>query len=417
MNKFSEKLAEVLTPIASKIASQKYLIAIREAFIAVMPLVIVASFFVLINNVLLDSTNGYLRSLGNFDAYKAIGGSVYNATMGLLSIFIAYGMAYKLAEYYEMEDKFGTGFVSIAATVTLMPAVDGSLTGASGLFVAMIVSLISTELLRVMQKTDLLKIKMPSSVPASISRSFNLLIPTTITLTLFGVLAFALVNLTGLNAYEIITNVIQKPIQAVFQGLPGIIIVVLIQSLLWSLGLHGGVILSPIIEPTLLAAIDENMAALAAGQAIPNIVTKPFLDCFVNMGGVGTCIGLIIALLIFSKKKSDKTISKLGFAPGCFNINEPIMYGLPVVLNPIYIIPLIIVPVVNLVIAYMATSMEFVARTTVMVPWTTPPILSGFLATNGDWRAAVLSIILIVVAIVIYMPFIIVANKMQGEDA
>ena len=208
---------------------------------------------------------------------------------------------------------------------------------------------------------------------------------------------------------------IQTPIKAAFQGLPGIIIVVVLQGLLWSFGLHGAFVLSPITEPTLLTAMDENIKALEAHQAIPNIVTKPFLDVFVNMGGVGMTIGLILALLIFSKREDNRAIGKLALVPGCFNINEPLMFGLPVVLNPIYTIPLICVPVICLVIAYLATAAGIVAKTVVMVPWTTPPVISAFLATGGDWKAAVLSILLIVLSVILYMPFVIAANNMKEE--
>lgn len=390
-----------------------------------MPLVIIASFFVLINNVVLDSTNGLLGNLGNFDTYKDIGVSVYNGTLGFLSIFLAFGVAYKLANYYDM-DGIGTGFVGVASTVALMPgaitvggetvgAFSSTFTSPTGLFVAIIASILSTEILRLLQKSNALKISMPESVPPTVSKSFNLLIPATFTLTIFGLVSFLTIKFTGIDVYEIITNVIQRPIKAVFQGLPGIIIVVILQGLLWSFGLHGAFVLSPITEPTLLTAIDENIKALEANQVIPNIVTKPFLDVFVNMGGVGMTIGLVIALLIFSRKESDRAISKLAFAPACFNINEPLMFGLPVVLNPIYTLPLVIVPVICLVIAYLATSAGIIAKTVVMVPWTTPPVISAFLATGGDWKAAVLAILLIALSVILYMPFVIAANKMKDE--
>lgn len=390
-----------------------------------MPLVIIASFFVLINNVVLDSTNGLLGNLGNFDTYKDIGVSVYNGTLGFLSIFLAFGVAYKLANYYDM-DGIGTGFVGVASTVALMPgaitvggetvgAFSSTFTSPTGLFVAIIASILSTEILRLLQKSNALKISMPESVPPTVSKSFNLLIPATFTLTIFGLISFLTIKFTGIDVYEIITNVIQTLIKAVFQGLPGIIIVVILQGLLWSFGLHGAFVLSPITEPTLLTAIDENIKALEANQVIPNIVTKPFLDVFVNMGGVGMTIGLVIALLIFSRKESDRAISKLAFAPACFNINEPLMFGLPVVLNPIYTLPLVIVPVICLVIAYLATSAGIIAKTVVMVPWTTPPVISAFLATGGDWKAAVLAILLIALSVILYMPFVIAANKMKDE--
>lgn len=425
MKKFSEKLAEVLGPIASKFSSQRHLVAIRDGFVTVMPLVIIASFFVLINNVLLDSTNGMLRDFGNFDTYKDIGVSVYYGTLGFLSIFLAFGVSYRLAKYYEM-DEVGTSFVAVAALVALMPTVvtnaDGvsfagvfseTYTSPTGLFVSIIVAILATEFLRVLNNVKALKIRMPEAVPPSVAKSFNLLIPTCVVLSVFAIVGYLIVQLVGLNIYEIITNVIQTPIKALFQGLPGIIIVVFLQSLLWSFGLHGSFVLSPITEPTLLTAIQDNITAYQAHAEIPNIVTKPFLDAFTFGGGAGFTIGLVIAILIFAKREDYKSIGKLSALPSVFNINEPLMFGLPVVLNPIFTIPLILAPIINLIIAYWATAAGLVSKTVALVPWTTPPVISGYLATGGDWRAAVLSIILIVVSVFVYAPFVIAANKMK----
>lgn len=424
MKKFTEKLADFLGPIAAKFSSQRHLAAIRDGFIAVMPLVIVASLFVLINNVVLDSTNGFLKAFGNFDNLKAIGVSVYYGTLGFLSIFLAFGVAYKLAAYYEM-DSLGTGFIGVAATIALMPTsvisgdvtVSGvfseTFTSPTGLFVAIIASILATEFLRVLQKSNALKIKMPDSVPPTVSKSFNLLIPGTIVLTVFGLVAFLLNTFLAMNIYDIINKIIQTPLKNAFQGLPGISLVVILQSLLWSFGLHGAFVLSPITEPTLLTAMQENINALQSNAEIPNIVTKPFLDAFVNMGGVGVTIALVIAILIVSKREDYRSIGKLALAPGCFNINEPLMFGLPVVLNPIFTIPLILVPLVNLIIAYFATSIGLIDKTIALVPWTTPPIISGFLATGGDWKAAVLSVVLLVIAVLMYIPFVMAANKIE----
>src|SRR5699024_9296233 len=171
-------------------------------------------------------------------------------------------------------------------------------------------------------------------------------------------------------------------------------------------------ILGPIKDPTLLTSIQENIDAYSMGNEIPNIVTKPFIDSFAMLGGGGFTIGLIIAIFIASRRSDYREIAKLALAPGLFNINEPLMFGLPVILNPLLAIPLIIVPIVNINIAYIATSLGLVSKTVALIPWTTPPILSAFLSTAGDWRAAVLAILLIGLSVVIYLPFIIATNRM-----
>ncbi|WP_195946103.1 PTS sugar transporter subunit IIC [Paraclostridium bifermentans] len=427
MNKFSEKLANFLAPIATKFSTQRHLCAIRDGFITLMPLVIVASLFVLLNNVVLDGNIGLLKSF-KLDEYKDIGVSVYYGTLGFLSVLLAATVSYKLASSYKM-DELGTTVVSVAALATLIPTtivtadnvtISGVFseiyTSPTGLFVAVIVAILATEILRKLNSIDKLKIKMPESVPPTVSKSFNLLIPSFITLTLFAVVAFIFTQYVGTNVYDVITKLIQAPIKAVFQGLPGIVIVLLIQNLLWSFGLHGAFILSPITEPTLLTAIQENMAAFQIGADIPNIVTKPFLDAFAFLGGGGCTIGLVIAILIASKKPQYKSVTKLGFIPSLFNINEPLMFGLPVVLNPLFMIPLVLVPIVNVVIAYIATASGLISKTVVMVPWTTPPILSAYLSTAGDIRAALLAAGLIVLSVFIYLPFVLASNKVKDVE-
>lgn len=426
MRKFSEKLAEILGPIAGKFSSQRHLVAIRDGFIAVMPLVIIASFFVLINNVVLDSTNGVLSSFANLDAYKEIGLSVYYATLAFLSVFLAFAVAYKLADHYGM-DTLGTGFVGVAASLALMPTsvtsgdvtifgvYSETYTSPTGLFVAILSAILATELLRVLQKCKALMIKMPEAVPHSVSKSFNLLIPASIVLVIFAVVSFLSIRFIGMDIYAIVTKMIQTPIQAVFQGLPGIMLVLIFQNLLWTFGLHGSFILSPITEPTLLTSMQENMTAYQAGLDIPNIVTKPFLDAFAFSGGSGFTIGLVIAIFIVSKRDDYRAMAKLSAAPSCFNINEPLMFGLPVVLNPIFMLPIIFVPVITTVIAYLATAAGFIEKTVVMVPWTTPPVISAFLATGGDIKAGLLSLGLVVLSVVLYIPFVYAANKVQDE--
>jgi len=165
-----------------------------------------------------------------------------------------------------------------------------------------------------------------------------------------------------------------------------------------------------------LPAINENVAAISAGKVAPYIVNKPFFDAFINMGGSGTTIALIIAIFIFARKnKQYNTVGKLSAAPGIFNINEPLLFGLPIVLNPVLFVPFILTPMINVTIAFFATKWGWVPAATVSPPWTTPPIINGFLATQS-WRGAVLSMVLIIIAVCIYLPFISMANRMARQN-
>jgi PTS system cellobiose-specific IIC component len=160
-----------------------------------------------------------------------------------------------------------------------------------------------------------------------------------------------------------------------------------------------------------LQAIDANVAAISSGEVAPYIINKPFFDAFVNMGGAGTTIALVIAIFIMARKnKQYSTVGKISAAPGIFNINEPLLFGLPIVLNPILFIPFILTPMVNVTIAYFVTKWGMVPAATIAAPWTTPPIINGFLVTQS-WQGAVLSFVLIVISVCIYLPFVAMANR------
>ena len=429
MNNIANKIAKWLMPIATKFANQRHLGAIREGFITIIPLVIVASFFILINNVILDPDNGLLASIVDLSRYKEIGDQISNGTLGVLSILIAFTIAYKLAVSYE-EDGILPGVMAVAVFITMLPSVieiipvgseeavkatgvfSQNQTSATGLLFAIISALLGTEVFLRLKRKKRLQINLPESVPPEVGKSFSALIPAFVTLTLFAILVFFSNIVFGFGLQELVTKVIQAPLDLVIQSRFGINIIMFFQNLLWSVGIHGTFVLGPIKDPTLLAAIQENIDAFKAGVEIPNIVTKPFIDSFAMLGGGGFTIGLIIAIFISSRRSDYREVAKFSAVPGLFNINEPLMFGLPVILNPILAIPLIIVPIINLNIAYLATSLGLVSKTVAYIPWTTPPIISAFLATAGDWRAAVLAVLLIVISVIIYLPFVMATNRM-----
>lgn len=430
MNNFTEKLAEILSPIAAKFSGQRHLSAVRDGFIVAMPLIIVASFFVLINNVVLDPDSGIFKSIADLSQFQEIGNIVFDATLGIISILIAFTVSYNLAESRD-RDGVIPGVIGIALLFTLFPSIESVVpigtdkavevtgvfssvnTSATGLFMAIIAALLGTELYLFLSKSDKLNIKMPNSVPPMVAKSFSSLIPSLITLTVFAVAVFTIDLLFDMSFPDLITTLIQAPLTSVTTSFFGIVLITFIQNLLWGFGIHGANITAPILEPTLLASIQENITASQLGQEIPNIITKPFVDVYTLLGGGGCLIGLVIAIFIVSKRKEYKEVAKIGIIPSSFNIAEPVMFGLPVVMNPVLIIPLVIVPAVNLTIAYLATAIGLVSKTVVMVPWTTPPVISAFLATGGDWRAAVLSVFLIAISVVIYIPFVMALNKVS----
>lgn len=408
MNKFIE--------IAGRIGAQRHLVAIRDGFVAIMPLMILGSFATLLNNLPIKAYQSFMESVFGSDAWKGFGGALWNGTFAIVSLLVAFTIAYQLARSYG-KDGLASGVVSLAALIVVMQPIDGGIPsrwlGAEGLFIAIFVALIVTEIFTRLLGSKYLMIKMPESVPPAVARSFASLFPAMIALSVFGLIKVLTVVAGMPDIHEAFFNMLQAPVSKMANTLWSAIIVALIVHVLWFFGFHGANIMEPLMQAVYLPAIEANAAALAAGKEIPYIVTKPFFDAFMYLGGTGATLGLIIAVFIAGRKhKQYRTVSGLGAAPSIFNINEPVLFGFPMVLNPLLIIPFIITPVVLTVFSYLVIAAGIVPKTIAFIPWTTPPIVGGFLAT-GSWKGAVLAGVNLVIAILIYIPFVKVAERME----
>jgi len=419
-NKFMQKFIEV----AGRIGAQRHLVSIRDGFVALMPLIIIGSLAVLINNFpplgdfkLVDVLNGIFGE-GN---WQKVGGSIWNGTFAVLGLLISFSIAYNLAKSYEV-DGLSAGLLSTASYIILVPGTptDWGLSfawlGAQGLFVAIILSIIVTELFRFFVQKNF-TIKMPEGVPDGVVRSFAALVPGMIILFLIGLFQALMAIFAETSIFEVIFKVIQEPLQGLGNTLPAAIIIAFLNHLLWFFGLHGSNIIGGVIEPLYLPLIEKNISLFEGGMSafeVPYIVTKPFFDSFIYMGGSGTTIALFIAILIVVRKAQKhpyREVTKLAAPAGIFNINEPVIFGLPIVLNPALLIPFILAPVVLAIISYLALATGLVPRTVVMVPWSTPPILSGYLVTGGNWRGIALQLFNLAVATLIYIPFVAIGAR------
>lgn len=418
-----------LTLFANKIASQRYIIAIRDAFASTIAITIVAAFFLLVNNVLLNPTTGLLKNMPGRELISEISIQAYNGTLGILGLLVTFLIGYRLAKTYDLEGSV-EGIIAVASYVAVVPNVlsvyttAGKIVDASGLLtqtftsssamlLGIIAALTSVTLLAKLYKIKQLKITMPESVPPAVTKSFNSLIPAFIVISLFATLEVAIRHLSGMTVPDLVIKILQTPLIGGFQTLPGILLYVFLATFVFVFGIHGAFVFGAISSPILLTSLQQNIDAINLGQPAPNIVTGPFLDVYVYMGGGGTMICLVIALLIASKRSDERMIAKIGGVSSLFNISEPIMFGLPVVFNPIYAIPFVIVPMVSTTLAYLATSFGLVNPTYILVPWVTPPVLSGYLATAGDFRASLLQLFIIAIGVLIYLPFVIISNRSE----
>ncbi|MBL1230218.1 PTS sugar transporter subunit IIC [Enterococcus sp. BWB1-3] len=434
-NGFMEKLTEVLGKFATKINSLRYIMVIKNAFASLIPVIITGAFGTLFSAMVFDSDNGLARisTLGFLADLKPISSAISYVTLSFLTIYAVFLIGIELAKLNKVNGIF-PGIIAVMSYLSVNPFVyefvnaedvkviaenvlAKQYTDTKGLFLGMFVAIASIELYCWLGRQDRLKLKMPDTVPANVSESFSSLFPTILTIAIIATAGFVIKALTGMYAYNIIYNIIQKPLEGIVQGLPGILLLMLIAQVFWVIGIHGNQMVKPVREPLLLAAIAVNTEAFEAGKEIPNIITMPFWDMYMSMGGSGVTIGLLIAVLLVSKREDMREITKLSLAPGIFNINEPVIFGMPIMLNPILAIPFIVTPLVTGTIGYIATSIGFAAKAVVMVPWPMPPIVNAYLATAGDMGAVLTQIICIIVSILIYLPFVKISNKVTTEVA
>lgn len=430
MDKFQSAIEKLLVPLATKLNAQRHICAVRDAFILSFPLTMAGSLMVLLNNVFL-SADGFMYKILQFDKlfpgivkFQAVFAPVVKGSADIFSILIVFLIARNLAKLMEGDDLL-TGLTAISVYFIIYPDyfdnegvnyLTNQYLGAQGLFVAILVGLLVGELMSRLAKSDKLEIKMPEQVPSAVARSFKVLIPIIITTIFFSVLNYFVKMAAPGGLHELIYNIIQTPLTRMSQSLFSVLILALLSQSLWAMGIHGPNTIAAIRDTMFSEAGNANLLHYAEsgttwGAPYP-ITYSGLATAFSEYGGSGATLGLIIAMLIFSKNKESKSIAKLSLAPGLFNINEMVIFGLPIVLNPIYIIPFIIAPLVNIMIGYTAVMiLKIMPPVTIGIPWTTPGPLMPFLGTGGNIVALFVGFICLAVSVLIYAPFVIAANK------
>ncbi|MGL4695510.1 PTS sugar transporter subunit IIC [Enterococcus larvae] len=443
MEKSSKKdqLFEKFGMVATKLGNQIHLRTLRDAFATFMPFMMLAGFVTLINYVILEPTGfmGKIIAPETLTTIQEIGISIGNGTLSITTLLVVAAVSYHMCISRNYSNHIAAVLVAISTFVVLTPmktmftpegageaievsgVIPVSHTGASGMFVGIFVGLLATELFIKLSNNEKLQIKLSGNIPPAVLKSFNVLIPIIITVTSFSILSFAVNQLFSMDMNGLITQIVTVPLSKVTTGLPGFLLITSIANLFFGFGIHQAVISGSLLDPFLIQNMQENMAAYANKEEIPHIINMAFKDTFAVMGGSGNTIALLIAIFIFSRRKDYKDFAKLSVAPAIFNISEPIIFGLPIVFNLSLIIPFVLAPIFSLTVAYFATAVGLINHVVVQIPWTTPPVLSAFLATGGDWKAAVLQILIIIGCVFIYLPFLRidekVTSKMSSEEA
>lgn len=449
MNKALDKMQEKLSPIAMKVGNQRFLVALRDSFVGTMPVIMTGSVALLLNAFLVDLPQQFhLEGITKaFQWLVDINNLVFKGSIPIVSLLFIYCLGVNVAKIYKV-DTVSAGLVSLASfvisiggkvtqsfplpkaanmnldqiiqgvdnlkfdgqnlLVTVGNVLPGNHVNARGYFTAMIIGFLASIIFcKVMNKNWV--IKLPDSVPPAIAKPFISIIPGFMAMYVVAILTYVFQLLSSDLLIDWIYKVLQTPLLGLSQSFFAVILMIFLNKLFWFFGLHGGNVLAPIMEGLFGVAMLANLDAFQKGEAIPYIWTSGSFGAFVWFEG----LGLVIAILLFSRNNHYREVAKLGLAPVMFNIGEPVNYGLPVVLNPLLFIPFVVSPILMGTVAYLATYLGLVAPVTQNVTWVMPPILYGFFSTAFDWRSMILSVICLLISIVCYFPFVRMADKTE----
>jgi PTS system cellobiose-specific IIC component len=404
MNPPNTFLQRRLVPLLTALSDNTYLAAIRAGMVAIVPLTIVGGLFTALCNL---PVSGWDRRVAPVLPLLQV---PVTATFGLLAVFVCFAIAYDLGKRLKQEAIISA---SMAALVFLLLQVDRekqALTmaglGSAGLFTAILVALVTVRVQKFFTDRDFV-IRLPASVPAVVYESFLSLVPMVFLVLVFWLIRFVLG--IDLNAQ---VQAVFSPLVFALNTLPGILVFAFLVTLLWSVGINGDNTLDAIVAPVFLQYLAANVAAASRGEAVPYVTALGFFTTFVNVGGTGATIALALVMWN-SKEPGFRKVSRLSLPTQVFQINEPIFFGFPIVLNPVFMAPYILNALLLTTGSYLLMHWHVISKPFVNIPWTTPPIIGHYLATGGDWKAAVWGATSIVLAMLVYYPFAKAAERQR----
>ena len=368
-------IEQSITPLAGRLGQQKYVIAIRDGFTAALPFMIIGSFMLvfIFPPFSPDTTNGFARGWLDFSQhYREQLMLPFNLSMGVMTFFISVGIGASLGRQFQLDPVMSGLLAFMAFLLVAAPYADGKIStqylSGQGIFTALITAIYSTRVYAWLKQNNI-TIRLPKEVPTGVARSFEILIPVLVVIATLHLLS------------------------------------VLMCQIFWFAGIHGSLIVTGIMNPFWMANLSANQAALAAGTVLPHVYLQGFWDHYLLIGGVGSTLPLAF-LLLRSRATHLRTIGKMGIVPSFFNINEPILFGAPIIMNPMMFIPFVCVPMVNAVLAYGATRLGWLSQVVSLTPWTTPAPIGASWAANWTLSPVVMCLICMVMSAVIYLPFL-----------
>lgn len=410
MNQATGLLNKHVVPALTALSENTYLSAIRAGMVSVVPLTIIGGLFMIVS---------YLPVAGweaRIAPYLQLLQVPVTATFGLLGVFACFAIGYDLGKQLKQEAVVSASMATVVFLMIQLRLKDQTFTmdslGSKGLFTAIIIALVSVRVQKFFTDKNIV-IKLPENVPPIVYESFLSLSPLFFLVLVFWLIRFVL----GVDIDHIVQTTF-KPLVFALNTLPGILVYAFLVTLLWSVGINGDNALDAIVAPIFLQYLAANVAATTQGQPLPYVTAYGFFTAFVNVGGTGATIAL--ALLMWnSKEPGFRKVSRISLPTQIFQINEPIFFGFPIVLNPIFMIPYILNALILTAGSYLLMHWNVIHKPFVNVPWTTPPIIGHYLVSGGDWKAAVWGALSIVIAMLVYFPFAKVAERqrLQAEAA
>ncbi|MDR1662202.1 MAG: EAL domain-containing protein [Azoarcus sp.] len=402
------------------------MMSIRNGFLLCLPLVVVGAAAIVLNNLPVRAYQDVMTQVFG-ENWKSLGLAIWHGTFGILSLPVLIGITQYLVQGYNQRNStcpissLIAALVALASFFAMTPATgeDGGLSiwlGVQGLFVSIVIALLASRLFIFLCGFERLRMTVYSEgLDVAIPQAFACLGPGMLTIACFTLIHLGFKNALGMTVHEFVYMVVLYPFTFFKSTLNTGITYTLLTHMSWFFGIHGSNVFDPLSHELFEHTSKLNAAAFAAGLPPLHPINKHMLDTFVFMGGAGSSLCLVAALFIASKNRNSRRLAKLSLAPGLLNINEILLYGLPIVLNPIFVLPFLIAPLVLAAISYLALRYGLVPWPEIPLKWTTPPLLSGYLATGESWRGPALQIVNLFAGILIYWPFVKISDRIKDE--
>ncbi len=407
MDQATAFLNKHVVPPLTAFSENTYMSAIRAGMVSVVPLTIIGGLFMVISFLPITGwdkiVEPYLQTLQ----------IPVTATFGLLAVFACFAIGYDLGTRLKQEAIVSAAMATLVFLMIQIKPSDQTLSteglGSKGLFTAIIIALVVVSVQKFFTDRNLV-IRMPENVPPIVYETFLSFSPLLFLVVVFWLIRFVL----GVDIDHLVQTAF-KPMVFALNTLPGILVYAFLVTLLWSVGINGDNTMDALVAPIFLQYLTENVTAMTQGQPLPYVTAYGFFTTFVNVGGTGATIALAL-ILCNSREPGFRKVCRLSLPTQIFQINEPIFFGLPIVLNPIFMIPYVLNALLLTGATYVLMDWKLISKPFVNVPWTTPPVIGHYLVTGGDWRAAIWGVVSIGIAMLVYFPFAKAAERQRLKE-